>query len=118
MKTAIAFSGDMQIELIEPTDDSPSAYRDVYGAGETGFHHLCFWSSDIDADLAHYASSGCEIANVGKMRGGPRFAYIDARKTIGCMVELLEENAPLEALFSKWQQRNIDWDGKDPVVLL
>lgn len=118
MKTAIAFSGDMQIELIEPTDDSPSAYRDVYAPGETGFHHLCFWSADIDADLAHYESTGNTIANVGTMRGGLRFAYVDARATTGCMIELLQENAPLKAMFAKWQQRNVEWDGRDPVVLL
>lgn len=117
MKTAIAFSGDMQIELIEPMDDSPSAYRDLYAPGETGFHHLCFWSDDIDADLAHYTDSGCSIANVGKMRGGPRFAYIDARPTTGCMIELLEHDAGLQGLFDKWQRANAAWDGVEPLVL-
>lgn len=118
MQTAIAFSGDMQIELIEPAGDSPSAYRDVYAPGETGFHHLCFWSDDIDADLAHYAALGCEAANVGKMRRGPRFAYVDARERAGCMIELLEHSVPLAALFDSWQQANAAWDGVEPVVRL
>jgi hypothetical protein len=118
MKTAIAFSGDIQIELIEPTDDSPSAYRDVYAAGETGFHHLCFWSDDIDADLAHYAALGCAAANTGKMRGGPRFAYIDARAQSGCMIELLEHKPALAALFDAWREANERWDGVEPIVRL
>ena len=118
MRTAIAFSGDMQIELIEPEGAGPSAYRDVYAPGETGFHHLCFWSDDIDADLSHYAGLGCDAANSGKMRGGPRFAYVDARERSGCMIELLEYRAPLAALFDSWQEANAAWDGVEPIVRL
>lgn len=118
MTTAIAFSGDMQIELIEPVGTAPSAYRDVYAEGETGFHHLCFWSDDLDADLAHYAALGCAAANTGTVRGGPRFAYVDARTTSGCMIELLEYQAPLATLFDSWQDANKQWDGKDPIVRL
>lgn len=118
MKTAIAFSGDMQIELIEPLDDAPSAYRDVYRPGEEGFHHLCFWSEDIDADLAHYAGLGCKAANTGKMRGGPRFAYVDARERTGCMIELLEHSDALAGLFESWRVANVEWDGGDPFVRL
>ncbi len=118
MTTAIAFSGDMQIELIEPKGLAPSAYRDIYAPGETGFHHLCFWSDDIDADLAHYASIGCEAANVGKMRNGPRFAYVDAWQRSGCMIELLEYVEPLAKLFDSWREANESWDGKNPIVRL
>ncbi|MEM7612788.1 MAG: VOC family protein [Pseudomonadota bacterium] len=118
MKTAIAFSGDLQIELIQPMGDEPSAYRDVYPVGGEGFHHMCFWSDDLDADLAYYEQAGCETVNVGRMRGGPRFAYVDTRKQMGCMIELLEPHEHVIALFAGWKQRADDWDGKDPIVFL
>lgn len=118
MKTAIAFSGDLQIELIQPMDDGPSAYRDVYPAGSEGFHHMCFWSDDIDADLACYAAAGSPTVNVGRMRGGPRFAYVDTRASMGCMVELLEPHEHVIALFAGWQKRAEKWDGVEPIVYL
>ena len=118
MKTAIAYAGDEQIELVEPVGDYPSAYSDTYPAGETGFHHLCFWSDDIDADLAHYAGTGASVANEGKMSNGPRFAYVDTRESLGVMVELLERNDGVAALFDSWRDAGRAWDGRDPIVRL
>ena len=37
MKTALAQAGSMQIELIQPTGDGPSAYRDTVPMGRPGF---------------------------------------------------------------------------------
>ena len=118
MKTAIAYSGDLQIELIEPLGDAPNAYRDVYADGETGFHHVCFWSDDLAADLAAYAASGAETVNVGRMRGGPRFAYVDTRAQFGCMTELLETQPHVVELYAGWRQRAEDWDGENAIVRL
>ena len=118
METAIAFSGDVQIELIVPLGDAPNAYRDVYKTGESGFHHQCFWSDDLDADLAHYASAGAPAVNVGQMRGGPRFAYVDTREQMGCMTELLEPQPHVVELFRGWKARSDAWDGETVIVRL
>ncbi|MEM6810350.1 MAG: VOC family protein [Pseudomonadota bacterium] len=118
MKTAIAYSGDLQIELIEPLGDAPNAYRDVYADGESGFHHVCFWSDDLDADLAAYAASGAVTVNVGRMRGGPRFAYIDTRAQFGCMTELLEPHPHVVEMFAGWRERAEHWDGEEAIVRL
>ncbi|MEL7311326.1 MAG: VOC family protein [Pseudomonadota bacterium] len=118
MRTAIAYSGDLQIELIEPLGDSPNAYRDMYPAGRTGFHHVCFWSDDLDADLAHYARQGQPTVNVGQMRGGPRFAYVDTRAAFGCMTELLEPHPHVIELFDGWRRQSHSWDGRAPIVFL
>jgi len=118
MRTAIAYSGDLQIELIEPLGDAPNAYRDVYPAGRTGFHHVCLWSEDIDRDIGHYARAGAATVNVGRMRGGPRFAYIDTRQQFGCMTELLEQHPHVQAMFANWQSQSRDWDGREPIVYL
>ncbi|MEL7025106.1 MAG: VOC family protein [Pseudomonadota bacterium] len=118
MRTAIAYSGDLQIELIEPLGHAPNAYRDMYPAGRMGFHHVCFWSDDLDADLAHYARQGQPAVNVGQMRGGPRFAYVDTRPAFGCMTELLEPHPHVIAMFADWREHSDHWDGRTPIVYL
>ncbi|MEM8547174.1 MAG: VOC family protein, partial [Pseudomonadota bacterium] len=73
---------------------------------------------DLDADLAHYEAQGASVANMGRMSGGPRFAYLDTRQQLGCMVELLERHAGVEALFSGWREQSQAWTGADPIVRL
>jgi len=118
MKTAIAYAGDVQIELVEPLGSYPCAYFDTIDEGSSGFHHLCYWSDDIDADLAHYAKQGFEVANQGQMAfGGPRFAYIDASATIGCMIELLERHEATQALFDKGRDDAKHWEAdQNPII--
>ena len=119
MKTAITYAGDQQIELVEPIGDSPSAYSDTIPPGQTGFHHLCFWSDDLDGDLEYYRKLGFPAANEGKMAGGgPRFAYVDTSPVLQCMVELLERSPGIEKLFDGWRLSCMDWDGKTPIVHL
>lgn len=118
LKTAIAYSGDTQIELVQPLGSSPSIYSLTSDILPGRFHHMCFWSSDLDHDLAHYEQLGSVIVDVGKMRGGPRFAYLDARETLGCVVELLEYDKGIATLFNSWRDRNRNWDGENAYVYL
>lgn len=120
MKTAIAYAGEVQIELVEPVGVYPCAYFDTIAEGKSGFHHLCYWSTDIDADLNHYLEQGFSVANQGQMAGGgPRFAYVDASESLGCMLELLEYSDSVAGLFDQWKQDAKNWQaGNDPVVNL
>ncbi len=119
MKTAIAYAGMEQIELVEPVGVYDCAYYDTIAPGSEGFHHLCFWTDDLDADIAWYESAGNVVANKGQMAGGgPGFAYIDASATIGCMIELLERLKPLEELFESWRQTCLNWPGKPTIIRL
>ncbi len=45
---ALAFSGSLQIELIQPVDDAASAYRDFLEAGHRGLQHVSSWPDDYD----------------------------------------------------------------------
>lgn len=119
MYTAICYAGDEQIELIQPLMDGPSAYSDTVSPGREGFHHLCFWSDDLDLDLAHYAAQGYPIANEGRVAGGgPRFAYVDTSAGLGCMIELLERHEGIERVFASWHAACAAWDGRTPIVRL
>ena len=39
-RLAIAYAGDMQIELICQDNDDPGVFRDLFGPGEFGLHHM------------------------------------------------------------------------------
>jgi hypothetical protein len=59
---AMSFAGHMNVELIQPNDDSPSVYREVLEARGPGFHHWGVASANFDRDLERYRSAGHELA--------------------------------------------------------
>jgi hypothetical protein len=111
MRTAICYAGGVQIELIQRLGNRPNCYTDTIPEGQEGFHHICVWTHDLDADIGRYAQQGSEVATRGRVRGGPAFAYVDAVKSIGCMIELLEYSAALEQVFDGWRENCAQWTG-------
>jgi hypothetical protein len=114
MTVALAQAGPVQIELIQPTTDRPCAYRDSVPPGVTGFHHLCVWTLDIEADSRYFESLGYPTANSGKASVA-RFAYYDTRPLMGCMLEVVEQKPEVEALFGRIARACAAWDGRRPV---
>ena len=115
MKTALAQAGDMQIELIQPTGNGPSAYRDTVPIGRSGFHHIALWSNDVNADVARYAEKGFAVAARGNAAGIVQFAYIDTSLVFGHMIELVQENDIVRSVFNTVADAAIGWDGSDPL---
>lgn len=113
MKVAIAQAGPVQIELIEPLTDI-SAYRDSVPAGSEGFHHMCVWTLDFEADKNYFEKLGYPAANTGKIRDND-FAYFDTRPLMGCMLEVITKNPATEARFAMIAETAANWDGKDPI---
>ncbi len=114
MRVAWAQAGDTQIELIEPLSDAPNVYRDLVRPGETRFHHLCFWSTDIEADGRAMTRAGFATA----MESGPsasRFAYFDTSAVNGHMIEILERQEGTVGLFDRIKTIAADWNGERPV---
>jgi hypothetical protein len=118
MSCAFAQAGPMQIELIEQHDDGPSVYRDVYPAGAGGFHHLCYWANGTIAEEAVlFRARGIEAGYTASF-GPLNFAYFDARKELGCFLEVLERDPGTMALFDSIAEAARGWDGSDPIRYL
>ncbi len=113
MIVALAQAGPVQIELIQPTVDR-CAYRDSIAPGVTGFHHMCVWTHDIEADTDYFASLGYEAANRGSA-GNIQFAYYDTRPLMGCMLEVVTKSEQIVDRFQVIKDAAVDWDGKDPI---
>ncbi len=113
---AVAQAGDVQVELVEQHDATPSCYRDSVAPGATGFHHVAIMSADFEAELGRLTAGGAEIAADGVF-GDLRFAYVDLRPALGCMVELVEDTPTIRAWFGRIRAAAEDWDGRGPPLI-
>ena len=114
MIVALAQAGNVQIELIQPTVDQ-CAYRDSVPKGSSGFHHMCVWTHDIDADTAYFEGLGYPAANLGRVGTDVAFAYYDTRPLMGCMLEVVTYSKAIEARFAQIADAAKGWDGTNPI---
>lgn len=113
MFVAIAQAGPVQIEIIQPTVER-CAYRDSVPAGTSGFHHMCVWTHDIDADTDYFEKLGYETATRGRA-GDIVFAYYDTRPLMDCMLEVVTRSESLVERFAMIAAAAENWDGRDPI---
>ncbi|MBI1181905.1 MAG: hypothetical protein GC201_15275 [Alphaproteobacteria bacterium] len=121
ISVAVAFAGHVQLELIEQHNDGPSAYRDAVPKGKEGYHHVCFYPEDYDAELARYRAMGYEVATSGEVASANnrRFCYIDTRDALDCMVELVDAPEGAGVVWQALREETDKWDGKsDPVRVI
>jgi hypothetical protein len=113
-QTAIAYSGDMQIELILP-GTAPSTYHEFLAAGREGAHHLGFAAREYDVQLKNALASGLEPLLQGELPGF-RFAYFDTDpRYTSALVELIEVSPQAQAMFDVMKVGSVGWDGRDPI---
>ena len=111
---AVCQTGDIHVEFIQQNCDSPSCYRDMFAAGEEGFHHVGIIAEDYEKEVARYTDMGFEIAFNGTM-GPMDFCYVDTSSKMGCMVEVLENQPFINNYFSNLRNAAENWDGSNPI---
>ena len=113
---ALANSGPLQIELIEPRDDAPSSWRDFLRAGHEGLQHVAFWTERFDADDAAARARGMRPIQTGCAGGADgRFVYYASDGPPGTMVELSEVSGAKGAFFAHIREAARSWDGSEPI---
>ncbi len=110
---ALAYWGDMQIELIRPRDSHPSIYSGEYGA-VSGLHHVCIVVDDIDEAYRVCGEQGAEVVIEGSL-GDSRVIYVDPGEGPGSLVEILQQGAGGPDLFAMIKQASEGWDGSNPL---
>ena len=118
LSVALANSGALQIELLQPLDDEPSMWRDFLLAGHEGLQHFACWQETpaaMDAALARAAELGYEIGQSGTAGENGRFAYLCTEGHAGTVVELSEACGAKAQLFRRVAEAAEGWDGTDPV---
>lgn len=109
-------SGDLNIELIELLSDGPSAFHDMFARGDGGFHHVAMFSTDYGATRDRYAAEGLPVASEFTTPFGAKICYIDARATLGHMIELYPENSIIRAMYAQAKDAVAKWQGH-PLIL-
>ena len=116
MSVAIAYSGELQIELVQQHNDAPSIYREHLDARGEGLQHVGAIVDDLDAELAAHAWHGRVIQD-GETTAGQRFAYVDIGSHPGAMLELIEARPAARAAFEHMKAAARDWNGERPIRL-
>ncbi len=112
---AFAYSGDQQIEVIQPLDDTPSIYsRYLHDFSTGGLQHLAVWVDSIDAKLAELEAAGRAYEVI--QRYGDGHAYLDSIESPGVMIQLMAHNEIMDELFDIILRGSVGWDGEtDPI---
>ena len=105
---ALAYQGDVQIELIQPLCESASPYFENKQAGIWGAHHTQFTVEDLDAAIAQCEAAGMEMA-CEITSGGGRYIYM--RGAAG-WIELTAPNSGLDMLYAMIRKSCTQWDRK------
>lgn len=113
---AFGYLGDMMIQFVEQHDDTPSIYRDMYGDGEYGFHHVGVLVNDFEAEFERLASMGFECAT-RLYADGVDAAYFDTREITGGFTEIHGDPPRILATFAGWRRAHELRRAGDPAVI-
>jgi catechol 2,3-dioxygenase-like lactoylglutathione lyase family enzyme len=114
---AFGYHGDLMIQFIVQHDDTPSIYREMYAAGESGYHHVAYLVADFEAEYDRLQASGFEPAcrlHADRVDA----AYFDTREVTGGFTEIHGDPPHILGTFATWRRAHeLYRPGVDPPVL-
>ena len=116
---ALAYTGQLMVELIQQHDEQPSVFQETLKArGAHGFHHWAIGARDFEMTTAQYRSRGYQEAftDTAPAPLGCRVVYFDTGRELPGMLEVIEINTATEEEFHKLYQAAREWNGKDYIV--
>jgi 4-hydroxyphenylpyruvate dioxygenase-like putative hemolysin len=81
---------NITLELIEPIG-GPSTWQEFLDTHGEGVHHIAFQVKNTKSKIELLAQQGLELEQKGNYTGG-HYAYIDGKKSLKLMLELLEND--------------------------
>jgi hypothetical protein len=111
---ALGQSGDVMIELLSETSNTPSIINDLYpyGSGKEGIHHLCYHIDNLQNSVEAFEKSGFHVAFKTRF-GGTDCVIIDTHKIFGHYVELYERTEVMKHLYGAVRDAAVDFDGSN-----
>lgn len=86
--------GKVQVELLQPTDES-SAWADFLKEHGEGIHHIAFAVPNTQAAVESFAQYGYQVVQQGMFTNKEgMYTYLDTDKDMGIVVELMERFNP------------------------
>jgi len=100
ISVALAYSGDIMLELIQQHGSAPSVYSEAIADRRYGLHHLALATLSIENSICEYQSKGYRVAMRVENQNG-RAAYLEKTGAPPAMLELLEISGALETFFGR-----------------
>jgi hypothetical protein len=92
LNIAFAYIGDLQLELIEQVNDTPSMYLEAVEGRGYGHHHYGFCVEAFDEAYERAVAGGFESVVDAGARGYARMSYIESKSIPGLICEVIEWN--------------------------
>ena len=86
LSLALSNSGELQLELIQQEDDTPSIFTEFLAANGPGYHQLAYWTEDFDATMKAVVDAGWPVVWSGGEGFGARFAYVEPPNSPGLTI--------------------------------
>jgi methylmalonyl-CoA/ethylmalonyl-CoA epimerase len=113
---ALGYQGELQIELMQITNDVPSPYRGKSGNLLFGMHHVAWLVEDVGVTMAQAMADGMKLVfNAGSP--GTRVAYMEIDDQPGMMYEFIE-SSETRGLITAGIAATRNWDGTNPVTVI
>jgi methylmalonyl-CoA/ethylmalonyl-CoA epimerase len=85
--------GDVELELLEPTEGAQALQESLDATGE-GLHHIGFITEDLDAEIANFKKDGIGIWTLAREPDGGGFLYSDPTPLGGIAIEFRKMGTP------------------------
>jgi catechol 2,3-dioxygenase-like lactoylglutathione lyase family enzyme len=87
--------GNIEVEFLQPVDDTPSIWRECLDRDGEGLHHIAFKVHNMDESVKEAEKAGFPCWQRGEFSGGDkgRYAYMDAFRDLKIIMEFLEFDA-------------------------
>ncbi|HSG33695.1 MAG TPA: VOC family protein [Sphingomonadaceae bacterium] len=112
----MAFSGNVNVELIQVHDNAPSVLREGIERYGYGFHHFGVPFADVEAAEARYKAEGYVEVSRNPVPTGGEVVFLDPPNPAQPgYIELLPVNPGMDETFRRFWAAAQDWDGRDPI---
>ncbi len=106
---AVAYSGDLMIELIKPK--GPSIFQEFLDSGGKGIHHFAAFADDLGEASSAIVNRGGRRMQGGRLADGSAIAYFEMGGPEPSILEIASLKPGALGLFSAIKSAGAEWDG-------
>ena len=115
---ALSQSGELQVELIQQENDTPSIFTEFLSSKGEGFHQLAYWTEDFETTMEAVRGAEWPIVWSGGSDLGVQFAYMQPAGGPAEVIEVSEYNEVTSGMATFVRDEAQNWDGSDPIRVL
>ena len=119
IRVAMANSGPVQIEVIEPLTDAPSPFVDFLRSGREGVQHYACWTQDFRATVDRARRLGYDLCMDGTVESdgaaGGGLAYLTPGPVAGTMIEISDVSGRKGRVYRHVREASVGLNGDEPL---